>query len=112
MKPLQYKDYLGSIEVDQESGVFHGKVLFINDTITFEGRSYDELVKAFSEAVDDYLETCKQIGKEPDKRFTGSLNVRIKPQVHRNLAMKAANEGVSINHLIAESLEENFADTP
>ncbi len=108
MNPLQYKDYLGSIEVDQESGVFYGKVLFINDTVTFEGKSYDELIKAFSEAVDDYIETCKEIGKESDKRFTGSLNVRIKPQTHRNLAIKAASEGVSINHLISKKLEDSF----
>ncbi|MCV9386900.1 type II toxin-antitoxin system HicB family antitoxin [Reichenbachiella ulvae] len=108
MKPLQYRDYLGSIDVDQESGVFFGKVLFINDTVTFEGASYAELVQAFEDSVEDYLETCKLIGKEPDKRFTGSLNVRIKPQVHRNLALKAANKGVSINSLIADSLEEKF----
>ena len=111
MRPLQYKDYLGSIEVDQENGVFFGKVLFINDTITFEGKSYDELIQAFEESVDDYLETCKALGKEPDKRFTGSLNVRIKPNVHRALAVRAANKGVSINHLIAENLEKSFSDT-
>jgi len=110
MKPLQYKDYLGSIDLDQESGVFYGKILFINDTITFEGKDFNELVSAFEEAVDDYIDTCKAIGKEPDKRFTGTLNVRIKPQVHRNLALKAAHEGVSINHLIAESLEEKFTE--
>ena len=110
MKPLKYKDYLGSIDVDEESGVFYGSVLFINDTVTFEGKSYKELLQAFSEAVDDYIDTCRLIGKEPDKRFTGSLNVRIKPHVHRSLALKAANQGVSINRLISESLEEQFAD--
>lgn len=47
--------------------VFYGKLLGIKDLVSFEGSSVRQLKKAFHDAVDDYLETCKALGKEPDK---------------------------------------------
>ena len=39
--------------------------------------------KEFHEAVDDYLEFCKEVGKEPDKEYKGSFNVRISLELHK-----------------------------
>jgi predicted HicB family RNase H-like nuclease len=54
---LQYKDYLASVHFSSEDDVFYGKILGINDLVSFEGASVKELKKAFHEAVEDYLET-------------------------------------------------------
>ena len=57
---LTYKGYAGQVEFDVEAGIFHGEVVDIRDVITFQGRSVEELTRAFRDSIDDYLEYCKQ----------------------------------------------------
>ncbi|MDA8174013.1 MAG: type II toxin-antitoxin system HicB family antitoxin, partial [Nitrospiraceae bacterium] len=90
----------------EDDDVFHGKIAAINDLILFEGTSVKELKKAFHEAVDDYLETCKEMGREPQKPYKGSFNVRIPSDLHRKAAAKATMMGVSLNQLVQKALEE------
>ena len=61
---LTYKDFIGSVHFSAEDKVFHGKIEGITDLVTFEGKNVDELIKAFHEAVDDYIALCKEAGKE------------------------------------------------
>lgn len=65
MNQLEYKGYKGSIEVCLEDDLLHGKLLGINDLITYEGYTVQEIRKAFEDAVNDYLETCKELGRKP-----------------------------------------------
>lgn len=37
----------------------------------------EELKRTFAQSIDNYLDLCEQIGKEPEKEFKGSFNVRI-----------------------------------
>jgi predicted HicB family RNase H-like nuclease len=39
-----------------------------------------------------------------DKKYSGKFSVRIPPQVHRDLSIQAAEEGVSLNRLISAKL--------
>jgi len=39
-----------------------------------------------------------------NKKFSGKFSVRIPPEVHRHLAIQAAEEGVSLNRLISAKL--------
>ena len=104
---LQYKDYYASLHYSSIDDVFHGKVLGINDLINFEGSSVKELKKAFREAVDDYLETCKEMDKEPNKTYKGTFNVRIPTSLHKEAAIFAAINNVSLNDFIKTAI--NFA---
>ena len=72
---LEYKGYLGTVEFSADDKVFFGKVQGINDLILFEEKSVSELENSFIESVQDYLETCKEIGKEPNKTFKGRYNL-------------------------------------
>ncbi len=111
MKTLAYKGYLGSIEFTLDSGGFlYGKLLYANDLVTYEAKNPSELEKEFKDAVDDYLETCKAIGKSPDKSFKGSLNVRIGEELHRKLAIYSATEGQSINEIIKTAVEQKLSE--
>lgn len=101
---LQYKEYYGSLSYSAEDEVFYGKLLGINDLVTFEGVSVKELKKAFKEAVDDYIETCKEIGKEPDKTYKGSFNIRIPSELHKDAAMFAAMNNISLNDFVKTSI--------
>jgi len=106
---LTYKNYIGSVHFSAEDKVFHGKIEGINDLITFEGQSVPELIKAFHEAVNDYLELCKEAGKEPERPFKGSFNVRIPSDLHRKVVKKATMMGVSLKQLVQKALEEKIA---
>lgn len=103
---MRYKGYTaGPVEFDDEVGIFHGEVLGIRDVVTFQGRSVDELRKAFQESVDDYLEFCAERGEEPDKPFSGSFVVRLSPELHRNLSIAAKQEGKSLNAWVVDRLK-------
>ena len=39
-----------------------------------------------------------------NKKYSGKFSVRIPPEVHRNLSIQAAEEGVSLNRLISAKL--------
>jgi predicted HicB family RNase H-like nuclease len=53
---MEYKGYVGRITVvDEMHGIIHGEVSGINDVVTFEGKTPEEVVQAFRDSVDDYL---------------------------------------------------------
>jgi len=106
MNTMTYKGYLGSVAYSEKDNVFFGKIEGINGLVNFEGESVQELTDAFHEAVDDYLAYCEEEGIEPDKSYSGVLNVRLKPSVHRQIAMLAKQEGITINAYIKKALEE------
>ncbi|HVO84648.1 MAG TPA: type II toxin-antitoxin system HicB family antitoxin [Syntrophobacteria bacterium] len=103
---LQYKGYAGHVEFDDETGIFHGEVLDLRDVITFQGKSVEEIERAFRESIDDYLEFCEERHEEPDKPFSGRLMLRLPPDVHRKAYVSARREGKSLNQWIAEKLEK------
>ena len=101
---LTYKGYTGQVELDDEAGLFHGEVLDLKDVITFQGKSVEELERAFQESVDDYLAFCQERGEEPDKPFSGRLMLRLPPALHRTVYVRAQREGKSLNQWITEKL--------
>ena len=109
MNTLTYKGYIGSVNFSEKDNVFFGKIEGINGLVNFEGESVKELTAAFHEAVDDYLAYCEEEGIEPLKSFSGSLNVRISPEIHSRIAMLAKQAGVSINAFIKQALEKQIA---
>jgi predicted HicB family RNase H-like nuclease len=109
---LKYKSYTGIVEFSAEDGVFFGKLFGINDLVTFEGSSVRELEKAFHEAVDDYIETCGELGKSPERDFKGSFNIRINPQIHRMAALKAQTMHISLNEFVEQAIEKEVQFLP
>jgi predicted HicB family RNase H-like nuclease len=106
MSILAYKGYQGRFEYDPDADIFHGELLHISDVVTFQGRSIDELKAALADSVEDYFALCAEVGKAPQKPFSGRLNVRISPELHQKSMQKAINEGLSLNHWIAKTLEQ------
>ena len=106
MNTMTYKGYIGSVNYSDKDQVFFGKIEGINGLVNFEGESVKELTEAFHEAVDDYLAYCQDEGIEPDKSYTGVLNVRLTPAIHRQIAMLTLQAGLSINAYIKYALEE------
>ncbi|QSJ17409.1 type II toxin-antitoxin system HicB family antitoxin [Nostoc sp. UHCC 0702] len=101
---MKYKGYEAVVEFDAEAEIFHGEVINIRDVITFQGSSVSELKQAFYDSVDDYLDFCKERGEEPDKPFSGKFMVRINPELHKKIVIKAKKEGQSLNSIVEKSL--------
>lgn len=56
-KAIEYKGYVGTVEYSKEDGeVFHGQVLGVRDSITYEGATFQELVDDFHNAIDQYID--------------------------------------------------------
>ena len=103
---IEYKGYIGSLEFSAEDGVLFGKVLGIRALISYEGNDVKSLVEDFHGAVDDYLALCEAEGMKPEKAYKGSFNVRISPELHRNAALRAQEEGVSLNSFVGQAIRE------
>ena len=101
---LKYKNYISSVHFNAEDEVFYGKIEGIEDSLTLEGETVKALKKACEEAVNDYIEICKENGKEPNKSYKGSFNVRIKTELHKKAAYRSIELGMSLNQLVEKAI--------
>lgn len=101
---MEYKGYYGRAEFDDEADIFHGEVLLTRGVVTFQGRTVNELKKAFRESIDDYLVFCKTQGISPEKPFSGKFVLRLTPEEHRMAAFAAKVEGKSLNAWVVEKI--------
>lgn len=105
MDILKYKDYEGTAELDMSRKVCRGKILFIDDLVTYESPTPLGLQKEFEAAVDDYLETCLNLGREPQKPLKGQFNVRVPPALHKAASLRALADNVTLNDVMVRSLD-------
>ncbi len=114
---IEYKGYTGVFEFDPSIDAFHGRVLGLQDVVTFEGSSVEELRTEMEESVEDYLALCAEVGKDPERPYRGEFLVRTTPEVHRAVASAAEAEGVSLNSWVESTIsaiadERQSAPTP
>lgn len=102
---LEYNGYQGSIEPDADSGHLYGKILFINDLVTYSADTIADLKREFAISVDEYLKLCEELGDEPNKPYKGSFNVRTGEELHRNAAIEAARLGITLNEYVKGAIE-------
>ena len=106
---LKYKDFYGSVEYSAADECFFGKIIGTADLVTFEGESVIKLKKAFKEAVEDYLILCKEAGKDAQKTYKGSFNVRLSPELHRRTAILAKKRNMSLNSFVEKAITDEIA---
>ena len=98
---MKYKGYWAEIKYSDEDECFCGFIEGLkNDIISFEGTTVKELKKDFKDAIDHYIEVCKETNTEPEKQAKGSLNVRLGVELHNRAKMKSVEKDISINELI------------
>ena len=102
---MTYKGYAARIEYDDDDGIFTGQIAGIRDRVGFHADTVADLREAFHEAVDDYIETCASIGKDPQKTFSGQVMFRVSPEVHRRAVIAAELAGKSLNQWAEEVLD-------
>lgn len=103
---ISYKNYYGSVHFDAKEELFFGKIEFIRDLVNYEASDAKSLIKSFHEAVDSYLEDCRESCKSPDKPFKGSFNVRVDSELHKDISLFALQHGDSLNGVVRKALNE------
>jgi predicted HicB family RNase H-like nuclease len=102
---IEYRGYTGAVAYDPDLRLFTGHVIELRDEIYFEGESVEALEASMQRAVDHYLAVCEQRGEEPERPFSGKLNLRLGPELHRAAVMAAAAEGESLNNWLVRVVE-------
>lgn len=105
MDILKYKGYEGTADLDMERKVCRGKVLFINDLVTYQAASPADLQAEFESAVNDYIDTCAVLGREPQRPLQGVFQVRVSPELHKAAAIRATVDKVKLNDVVVRALD-------
>jgi predicted HicB family RNase H-like nuclease len=103
---LHYKNYIGNVFFSEEDGVFHGKIVGISDSISFEGDSVKSLTEDFQNSVDEYLEFCADSDKQPEK---STFSVKISPEIYNKATIYATQKGLPLNMFVERIIETNIS---
>ena len=102
---MTYNGFIGSVHFSSEDRVFFGKIEGINDLVTFEGTTVDELEESFHYMVDEHIKDCKESKLPVEKSYKGSLNIRMPSELHRKASYQATLLGISLNEFIKKAIE-------
>lgn len=106
MNTMTFKGYAAQISYSDEDACFIGHIAGITDVIGFHADNVADLRLAFESAVTDYLDTCKKLGRNPQKTASGKLMLRVPQEVHSAALLAAQVSGVSLNQWAAKALRE------
>lgn len=101
---MTYKGYTASMTFDADDKIIVGRVLDVDDIISFHGDSVAGFEAAFHAAVEGYVAACAKLGSAPEKPASGKMMLRIAPKVHAAALKAAARSGVSLNKWAEQAL--------
>ncbi|MCL2596439.1 MAG: type II toxin-antitoxin system HicB family antitoxin [Paludibacter sp.] len=105
---LTYKGFIGSVQYSADDSVFFGKIEGINDLITFEGETVQELKDNFRYMVDEHIRDCEVENISVEKSYKGSFSIRLTPDLHRKAAITAKSRGYTLNAFVKKAIERNL----
>ena len=105
---LTHRGFIGSVHFSAQDDVFFGKVERVNDLITFEGGSVEELKNSFRYVVDEHIRDCENENIPVEKSYKGSFNLRLTPDLHRMAAMTAKAQGSTLNSFVRKAIEQKL----
>ena len=109
---LEHKGYYAEVNVDLEYGILFGQSVGMKDGFTFQAKSVDDVIPAFHQAVEDYLEFCAADKVDPAKPFSGKIALRVPPEIHRAAVSTAKEQGKSLNAWITSLVSRSLDESP
>lgn len=103
---MSYKGYTASMEFDADDRILVGRVLHIDDIISFHGESVAEFEAAFKDSVDGYVTSCEKLGQTPEKPASGRMMLRVNPSVHAAALQASAKAHKSLNKWVEQVLQQ------
>jgi len=102
---LKHNGYQARVDFDADDRIFVGRIVGIDDVVAFHADTVEGLIEAFKESLEDYIETCAKVGKNPDRSYSGTVYLRVSESTHANAAKAAELAGKSLNEFGEEALQ-------
>lgn len=106
MNTMKINGFQAKIEYDSEIDLFRGEFLGLNGGADFYANDIEGLHKEGKISLQVFLDMCKEKGIVPRKDFSGKFTLRVSPEIHEKLALRAAASGSSLNKWIVETLDQ------
>ncbi|MGB2924904.1 MAG: type II toxin-antitoxin system HicB family antitoxin [Limnothrix sp.] len=106
MNIMKVDGYKAKIEYDPDLDLFRGEILGLNGGADFYGSNPAELRQEFKNSIEEFLAVCEEKGINPTKEYSGRFNLRVSPELHREIAIVTASQKKSINQWITDVLKE------
>ena len=100
--------YNAHIAYDPDIEMFRGEFLDLNGGADFYAHSIEGLKREGSKSLQVFLEMCAEDGVPAIKSFSGKFNLRLTPELHRDISTRAQAEGKSLNAWVVEHLEQSL----
>lgn len=107
---MKIDGYDAVITYDPEIEMFRGEFINLNGGADFYASDIDGLHKEGQISLNMFIEMCSEDGVNPKRNYSGKFNVRISPELHENLVLKATASGKSINQLVVESISSTVVN--
>ncbi|HEX6280355.1 MAG TPA: type II toxin-antitoxin system HicB family antitoxin [Pyrinomonadaceae bacterium] len=102
---MKFGEYEAVISFDPDISMFRGEFIGLNGGADFYADSIAKLRKEGEISLKVFLDFAKEKNIEPKKRFSGQFVLRLKPEVHKKYALLAKSKNLSLNQVLASTLE-------
>lgn len=106
MNVMEIQGYKATIKYDPVIDKFRGEFVTLNGGADFYASNIKDLREEGKISLKVFLEMCREEGVDPQKKYSGKFNLRVTPELHAEVAVKAAAEGKSLNQCVADMLGE------
>lgn len=101
---ISYLGYVASIDYSPRDELIVGRVINTRDSISFHAEAAADVLQEFHAIIDSYLVSCREMGTEPEKPYSGRFLVRIDPSLHSQVAAESARSNLSLNSFVERAL--------
>lgn len=102
---LEHRDIKGTVEFDNETKMFFGKLTGVNGLVMYEADNATEFEKNFISAVDEYIQVCEDNEMPIKKEYKGVFNVRTTPEIHEKLIEISQERNTKLNTIVNEAFD-------
>lgn len=96
------------IAYDSEIEMFRGEFIGLNGSADFYADNVESLKQEGIISLRVFLEMCDEKGIEPYKHYSGKFNLRIDPELHKLISVKASAENKSINGWVTDRIKDEL----
>jgi len=105
---MEIKGYRALVQYDPEIEMFRGEFIGLNGGADFYATDIDGLRREGEISLQVFLDMCREDGVEPHKEYSGKFNLRVSPQLHAEMAVRAAAGGQSLNQWVVDILDQSI----
>lgn len=106
MNLMDFNGYRAIIQYDPDMNMFRGEFIGLNGGADFYATTIEGLRREGELSLKVFLDMCAEDGVDPIKEYSGKFNLRVPPELHAELAVRAASTGKSLNQWVADQLAQ------